>query len=43
VYDKLWHTFRREHSVILTSHRDLSIIGKNSSTTLLERAPYGTS
>jgi hypothetical protein len=28
--------------VILTSHRDLSIIGEDSSITLLERAPYGT-
>jgi hypothetical protein len=32
-----------EHSEILTSPRDLSIIGINSSITLLERAPYGTS
>jgi hypothetical protein len=34
--------WREEHSVILTSHRDLSIIGEDSSITLLERAPYGT-
>jgi hypothetical protein len=33
---------KEEHSVILTSHRDLSIIGEDSSITLLERAPYGT-